>query len=113
VTLLDCAHQFGAGLVNPHGGTGSCSRCIVQVVGGGDVSEPVPDEGEILSPEQLTTGYRLTCQAVPMGDCRVCVPPESLTARQRVQVEGVEIQVPPEPMIQTRMKGSIDNGNCA
>jgi uncharacterized 2Fe-2S/4Fe-4S cluster protein (DUF4445 family) len=61
-TLLDCARQLGVGLVNLYGGTGSCNRCIVQVVEG-DVSEPVPDKGEILSPEQLATGYRLACQA--------------------------------------------------
>jgi uncharacterized 2Fe-2S/4Fe-4S cluster protein (DUF4445 family) len=99
-TLLDCARQLGVDLVNLCGGIGSCGRCVVQVVAG-DVSEPVPDEGEFLSPEQLATGYRLACQTVPMGDCKVRVPPESLTAPQRTQVEGEEIQVPPEPMVQT------------
>jgi uncharacterized 2Fe-2S/4Fe-4S cluster protein (DUF4445 family) len=99
-TLLDCARQLGVDLVSLCGGTGSCGRCIVQVLEG-DVSEPVLDEGEFLSSEQLATGYRLACQTVPMGDCKVCVPPESLTAPQRTQVEGEEIQVVPEPMVQT------------
>jgi uncharacterized 2Fe-2S/4Fe-4S cluster protein (DUF4445 family) len=99
-TLLNCARQLGVDLVNLCGGTGSCGRCIVQIMEG-DVSEPVPDESEFLSPEQLATGYRLACQTVPMGDCKVRVPPESLTAPQRTQVEGEEIQVPPEPVVQT------------
>jgi len=99
-TLLDGARQLGVDLVNLCGGAGNCGRCIVQVMEG-DVSEPMPGEGEFLSPEQLATGYRLACQAVPMGDCKVRVPPESLTAPQRTQVEGEEIQVVPEPVVQT------------
>jgi len=99
-SLLKCGRQLGVDLVNLCGGTGSCGRCIVQIMEG-DVSEPVPDEGEFLSPEQLATGYRLACRTVPMGDCKVRVPPESLTAPQRTQVEGEEIQVVPEPVVQT------------
>jgi hypothetical protein len=32
-----------------------------------------------------------------MGDSKMRVPPESLTIRQRVQVEREEIQAPPNP----------------
>ena len=99
-TLLDCARQLGVGLISLCCGAGSCGRCIVQIIEG-DISEPVPGESEFLSPEQLATGYRLACRAVPMGDCKVRVPPESLTAPQRILVEGEEIQVPPEPVVQT------------
>jgi uncharacterized 2Fe-2S/4Fe-4S cluster protein (DUF4445 family) len=99
-TLLECARQLGVGLISLCCGAGSCGRCIVQIIEG-DISDPVPDEGEFLSPEQLAKGYRLACQAVPMGDCKVRVPPESLTAPQRTQVEGEEIQVPSEPVVQT------------
>ena len=42
-TLLDCARQLGVDLVNLCGGTGSCGRCMVQVMKG-DVSAPVPGE---------------------------------------------------------------------
>jgi uncharacterized 2Fe-2S/4Fe-4S cluster protein (DUF4445 family) len=98
-TLLDCARQLGVDLVNLCGGTGSCGRCMVQIMAG-DVSEPAPREGDFLSPEQLAAGYRLACQTVPLGDCKVRMPPESLTAPQRTQVEGEEVQVPPEPMVQ-------------
>jgi uncharacterized 2Fe-2S/4Fe-4S cluster protein (DUF4445 family) len=99
-TLLDCARQLGVGLVSLCGGTGNCGRCIVQVLAG-DVSEPVSSEGKLLNPEQLAAGYRLACQTVPLGDCKVRVPPESLTAPQRTQVEGEETQVSPEPVVQT------------
>ncbi len=99
-SLLDCARQLGLGLVNLCGGAGSCGRCVVQILDG-QVTEPVPRESEFLSPEELEQGYRLACQVVPLGDCLVRVPPESLTAPQRTQVEGEETTVVPEPLIQT------------
>jgi uncharacterized 2Fe-2S/4Fe-4S cluster protein (DUF4445 family) len=99
-SLLDCARQLGLGLVNLCGGAGSCGRCIVQILSG-QVTEPAPRESEFLSPEELKQGYRLACQVMPLGDCLVRVPPESLTAPQRTQVEGEETTVVPEPLVQT------------
>lgn len=81
-SLLDCARQLGVDLVNLCGGEGSCGRCIVQVLEG-EVSEPAPGEEERLGSEQLAQGYRLACRTIPLGDCKVRVPPESLSAPQR------------------------------
>jgi uncharacterized 2Fe-2S/4Fe-4S cluster protein (DUF4445 family) len=99
-SLLDGARKLGVDLVNLCGGMGSCGRCIVQILDG-QVSEPEPVESEYLSPEELAEGYRLACRVVPLGNCKVRVPPESLTAPQRTQVEGEEIPVVPEPLVQT------------
>jgi len=99
-SLLDCARQLGVDIVSLCGGVGSCGRCIVQIVTG-EVSEPAPSEGDHLSAEQLADGYRLACRTIPLGDCRVRVPPESLTARQRTQVEGAEILVTPDPPVKS------------
>jgi uncharacterized 2Fe-2S/4Fe-4S cluster protein (DUF4445 family) len=99
-SLFDCAHRLGVDLVSLCGGAGSCGRCIVQVVDG-EVSEPTPAEGEVLGPKELAEGYRLACQVIPRGACRVRVPPESLTAPQRTQIEGEEITVIPEPPVNT------------
>jgi uncharacterized 2Fe-2S/4Fe-4S cluster protein (DUF4445 family) len=99
-SLLDCARQLGVDLVSLCGGSGSCGRCIVQIVDG-EVSEPTPSEGADLRPEQLAEGYRLACQVIPRGACKVRVPPESLTAPQRTQLEGEEIAVIPEPPVST------------
>jgi uncharacterized 2Fe-2S/4Fe-4S cluster protein (DUF4445 family) len=99
-SLLDCARQLGVGLVNVCGGVGTCGRCIVQILDG-DVTESTHAEREFLSPEELAEGYRLACQTVPLGNCIVGLPPESLTAPQRTQVEGEEITVAPEPPVQT------------
>jgi uncharacterized 2Fe-2S/4Fe-4S cluster protein (DUF4445 family) len=113
-SLLECARQLGVDLVNLCGGAGSCGRCIVQIMEG-DISEPTPVEGEFLSPEQLATGYRLACQTVPMGNCKVRVPPESLTAPQRTQVEGQEVAVELEPPVRAYTvqltPPSLENGD--
>jgi uncharacterized 2Fe-2S/4Fe-4S cluster protein (DUF4445 family) len=99
-TLLDCARQLGVALVNLCAGTGSCGRCVVQVLEGA-ASEPTPGEGEHFSPAHLAKGYRLACRAIPLGDCKVRVPPESLTAPQRTQVEGEETAVTLDPPVRT------------
>jgi uncharacterized 2Fe-2S/4Fe-4S cluster protein (DUF4445 family) len=99
-SLLDCARQLGVDLVSLCGGAGSCGRCIVQVLAG-EVSELVPGEADYLSAEQLAEGYRLACRTIPLRDCRVRIPPESLTAPQRTQVEGGEILVTPDPQVKS------------
>jgi uncharacterized 2Fe-2S/4Fe-4S cluster protein (DUF4445 family) len=99
-TLLDCARQLGVELVSLCGGSGTCGHCLVQIMEG-DVSDPSPDEEAFIDPRQLAAGYRLACQTYPASDCKVRVPPESLTTPQRTQVEGEEIRVMPEPMVRT------------
>jgi len=99
-SLLDCARQLGVDLVNLCGGAASCGRCVVQVLDG-EVSEPAAGEGEFLSSQELAEGYRLACRTIPLGDCKVRVPPESLTAPQRTQIEGEETPVTPEPPVET------------
>ncbi len=97
-TLLDCARQLGVGLVNLCGGEGSCGRCVVQVLSG-DVSDVSVGEKDLLSQEELAQGYRLACRARPLSDCKIRVPPESLTAPQRTQVEGQETAVEAAPAV--------------
>jgi uncharacterized 2Fe-2S/4Fe-4S cluster protein (DUF4445 family) len=72
----------------------------VQIVDG-DVSVPTSEEAESLSPDAIAKGYRLACQTIPLADCRVRVPLESLTSPQRTQVEGEEMAVAPDPLAQS------------
>ena len=89
-SILEAARRLGVDLVNLCGGGGTCGRCKVQVLEG-KVSEPTAGEQEHLTQDELGKGCRLACQAYPSGDCKVHVPPESLTAPQRTQVEGLEV----------------------
>ncbi len=98
-SLLACARQQGIGLASLCGGLGNCGQCKIQIVGG-RVSAPTAEEAEFLGPEAIAQGYRLACRTVPASDCRVRIPPESLTTTQRTQVEGEEAALAPDPVIQ-------------
>ena len=97
-SLLDSARQLNVDLISICGGIGSCERCKVQVVAG-QVTKPTLEEEASLSKHELEQGYRLACQAYPLSDVKLHVPPESLTALQRTQVEGLEVNVVPEPPV--------------
>jgi uncharacterized 2Fe-2S/4Fe-4S cluster protein (DUF4445 family) len=97
-SLLECAHRLGIGIVSLCGGQGSCGACGVQVLSG-KVSPHTASETENFSEEQLKDGWRLACQTYPAGDCVVSIPSDSLTTSQRVQVEGVDVAIRPEPFV--------------
>ncbi len=92
-TLLEAARQAGASLSAVCGGMGTCGDCRVRVVAG-EVSSPTEAEEEALA-----DGFRLACQAHVLGDVRVDVPPDSITALQRVQVEGQERPIELDPAV--------------
>jgi uncharacterized 2Fe-2S/4Fe-4S cluster protein (DUF4445 family) len=89
-TILDAAQKAGVGLSAVCGGSGSCGTCVVRLASGAPVTPPNLIEQAEFSPEDLAIGLRLACQVELLGDTRVDVPPESLTAPQRTQVEGEE-----------------------
>jgi uncharacterized 2Fe-2S/4Fe-4S cluster protein (DUF4445 family) len=99
-SLLDCARELSVDLVSICGGIGDCARCKVQVVSG-QVSGITPEEEASLSAEELEQDYRLACMTYPQSDVKLHVPPESLTAPQRTQVEGLEVDVEPDPPVRT------------
>ena len=97
-SLLTCAHHLGVGISSICGGRGTCRSCKVQVLSG-TVSEPTSSDREAFTPEELKEGWRLACQTYPAQDCKLNVPPESMTTPQRTKVEGLEIAVRPEPPV--------------
>ncbi len=97
-SILEAARRLGVDLVNLCGGAGTCGRCRVQVLEG-RLSARTEGELQHLTRDELDRGYRLACEARPLEDCKVHVPPESLTAPQRTQVEGLEVAVEPDPAV--------------
>ncbi len=93
-SLMDCARGLGIGLSTICGGVGTCYSCKLRVVDGA-VSEATDRESDIFTAEELAAGWRLACQTYPRGDCSLSVPPESMTAPQRIQTEGIETAVVP------------------
>lgn len=97
-SLLDCARQHGVGINSVCGGAGTCGNCRIRVLNGA-VSTVAREEEEFLLPTELKTGWRLACQTYPAGDLKVEIPPESLSAPQRTQVEGLHVAVRPDPVV--------------
>jgi uncharacterized 2Fe-2S/4Fe-4S cluster protein (DUF4445 family) len=97
-SLLACAHRLGVGIISLCGGKGSCHSCQVQVLSG-TVSEPTPHELKTFSRQEIEQGWRLACQTYPTSDGTLNLPPNSLTTRQRVQVEGQEVKVSLKPTV--------------
>lgn len=86
--LLTAAQLAGVDLLAVCGGMGICGACRVRLVSG-ELTPLTASEEEALDATQVAQGYRLACQAAPLSDVRLDVPPESLPAGQRLQVEGV------------------------
>jgi uncharacterized 2Fe-2S/4Fe-4S cluster protein (DUF4445 family) len=97
-TLLDAARELGVALTSDCGGQGICGQCRVQVAGG-RLSEATWAEQDLLTAGELAAGYRLACTAFPLGDCKLAVPPESLSAPMRVQVAGIDASVELAPAV--------------
>jgi uncharacterized 2Fe-2S/4Fe-4S cluster protein (DUF4445 family) len=98
-TILEAAQKAGVGLSAVCGGNGSCGSCIVRLDASAPVSAPNAIELAELAADELAAGMRLGCQVELLGPTRVEVPPESLTAPQRTQVEGEERPVELDPPV--------------
>jgi uncharacterized 2Fe-2S/4Fe-4S cluster protein (DUF4445 family) len=101
IPLLEAARQLGVGLSGVCGGLGVCGTCRVVIPreSRSALSPPNATETAQLEQDELAGGVRLACQAQALADLPVLVPPESLTAVQRTQVEGRQTPVTPDPAV--------------
>jgi uncharacterized 2Fe-2S/4Fe-4S cluster protein (DUF4445 family) len=88
-TLLEAAQLAGIDMVAACGGAGICGTCLVELIEG-KLTEPTVSELDELSENQLNSGLRMACQAVPLSDIRVNLPTSSLPTGQQLQLEGIE-----------------------
>jgi len=101
-TVLEAAQEAGVGISAICGGAGSCDACRVRLAHQEQVSQPNKTEVVALSAVELAAGIRLACQTEILRPVRVDVPPESMTATQRTQVEGEEISFEFESPVEIR-----------
>ena len=101
-TILEAAQTLAvrgeATVEAPCGGKGLCGRCRVRVIKGA-LEPPGESEQRLLEPRDLADGYRLACQAVPLSSVEIEIPPESLTGRADLQVEGSAEKAIPDPAV--------------
>jgi len=100
-SLLNAAQDGGIALASICGGVGICDSCKIRLING-ILTEPSLEEKALYSNNELEFGFRLACQSYPLSDLTIEIPPESLTAPQRLQVEGstqtVELDPPVVPI---------------
>jgi len=97
-SLLAVAQNVGVELVSLCGGIGSCDSCKVRLIAG-TLTQPTLEEEAIFTAGQLKEGWRLACQAEPLDDVKIDIPPESLTTPQRLQIEGEVGQLELDPAV--------------
>jgi len=98
-TVLDAARAAGIEMVAVCGGEGWCYTCVVRPLTG-RFSPLTPVEQDGLSTAQLAAGHRLACQARPLSDVKVEIPPDSLATQQRLQLEGQGVEYAPAPLVE-------------
>lgn len=85
--LLDACQQAGVELVAVCGGAGVCGTCRVRLLKG-KLSDFSMTELEELTDEERAAGLRQACQVNVLSDIVIEIPPESLSAPQRLSIEG-------------------------
>ena len=98
MSVLNAAQMAGIELVSLCGGVGACDSCKVRLVSG-KLTPLTLEEQAVFTPEQLKAGFRLACQAQPLSDVTIDIPPDSLTTPQRLQVEGQSIEFEVDPVV--------------
>jgi len=98
VTVLAAVQASGVELVSVCGGEGTCGTCRVRVVEG-QLSAETAEEEDLLSANERADGFRLACQAQVLSALRLEIPPESLSAPQRLQLEGQSVEFDADPPV--------------
>jgi ferredoxin len=86
-SLLEAAQSSGVELTSICGGIGACDSCKIKLIAG-QLTDPNLIELETFTSKEIAAGFRLACQAFPLSDVTVDIPPESLSTPQRLQIEG-------------------------
>ena len=87
--LLDACQQAGVELVAVCGGAGVCGTCRVRLLKGKLTDHSLTELDELTNAES-TKGIRQACQAEVLSDATIEILPESLSAPQRLSIEGRE-----------------------
>ena len=85
--LLDACQQAGVELVAVCGGAGVCGTCRVRLLEGKLSDYSLTELAELTDAERAE-GLRQACQVEVLSDITIEIPPESLSAPQRLSIEG-------------------------
>jgi uncharacterized 2Fe-2S/4Fe-4S cluster protein (DUF4445 family) len=97
-SILRAAQEAGIDIASVCGGIGVCDSCKIRLIQGG-LSKPSLEEEALFTRSELDSGARLACQAIPESDVTIEIPAESLTAPQRLQIEGLSQAIEIDPAV--------------
>ena len=97
-SLLNAAQGAGIDIASICGGIGVCDSCKIRLIKG-FLSELTLEEEAIFTDEEMNLGFRLACQAFPRSDLIIEIPADSLTAPQRLQIEGQSQTIEVDPVV--------------
>ena len=100
VTLLATAQQHDVRITSACGGRGICKTCIVHFTDG-HVPAASDADKRFFSEGKIEKGWRRACQVAPDGNCTVHIPARARADSARMQVDGSDFWVPPEPVVKT------------
>jgi uncharacterized 2Fe-2S/4Fe-4S cluster protein (DUF4445 family) len=102
VNLLEAAKGLGIDILSLCGGRGLCGKCKVKVLKGYEYLNPLKEsELRFLTREEVGEGYRLACltSIITPHEIIIYIPERSRVGRQRLQTEGFEVPVKPNPLV--------------
>ncbi|MGQ9468996.1 MAG: ASKHA domain-containing protein [Nitrososphaerales archaeon] len=100
ITVLDAAKELAVDISSICGGKGTCGKCKVRVDEGIESLGPLkPAESKHLTKDLINQGYRLACLTKVRAPLKIYVPDISRVGKQRLQTEGLEIPVTPNPLV--------------
>jgi uncharacterized 2Fe-2S/4Fe-4S cluster protein (DUF4445 family) len=83
--LLDAVREAGIRIESICGGKGECGKCKV-ILNKGEVSDVSTKYKKLLSPQEISEGYRLACQTRVLSDCEFTIPVESRIASPKILI---------------------------
>jgi uncharacterized 2Fe-2S/4Fe-4S cluster protein (DUF4445 family) len=87
ISILDAAREAGIDLIAICGGSGTCGQCKVQVKNKIYFNKSFSDK-KVFTDEQIEKGWCLACKYKIFDSIKVFIPQESLTTKQRLQIEN-------------------------
>ncbi|GAG50754.1 unnamed protein product, partial [marine sediment metagenome] len=100
ITVMKAAQNLGVDISTLCSGKGTCGKCKVRIMGdAGAGLERTESELKHLSEDEIQAGTRLACMTRLGASTVVYVPLRSRLGTQRLQTEGLDVPVEPNPLV--------------
>jgi uncharacterized 2Fe-2S/4Fe-4S cluster protein (DUF4445 family) len=84
-SVLDATRSAGIAIDSECGSRGTCGQCRVRFIQA--APRPTPEDEFLLASREAADGWRLACQAIITGNCRILIPERTPRVhRQRIRV---------------------------